>query len=95
MAKQITITIETDSLWIMRSRSSGSAWCPQCGAEVETLALESVGVLSNSERTALEKWLNSGQLHRPQAADGSALICLNSLLARVLKTKSANRRVPW
>jgi hypothetical protein len=33
-------------------------------------------------------WLNSGELHRPQAADGSTLICLNSLLAYVQKTKA-------
>jgi hypothetical protein len=87
MAKQTTIRIETDSLLILRSRSSTRAWCPLCAAEVETIVLEDTRVISNLEQPALEQWLNAGELHRSQAADGSALICLNSLLARVQNTK--------
>jgi hypothetical protein len=86
MAKRTRITIETDSLLILRGRSSVRAWCPRCAAEVEMIALDDMGVISNLERSELEEWLNSGELHRLQAADGSALTCLNSLLARVQKT---------
>ena len=50
------------------------------------IALEETGVISNLERPELEEWLNSGELHRLQAADGAALTCLNSLLAQVQKT---------
>ena len=49
---------------------------------------KNTGVISNLERRALEEWLDSGELHRSQGADGSTLICLNSLLARALKTKT-------
>jgi hypothetical protein len=84
MAKQTRITIETDSLLILRGRSSRRAWCSRCAAEVEMIALEDTGVISNLERPQLEEWLNSGELHRSQA-DGSTLMCLNSLLARVQK----------
>jgi len=87
MAKQTKITIETDSLLIIRGRTSTRAWCSQCVAEVEVIALEETGVVSNLGRPALEEWLNSIELHRPVAADGSTLICLNSLLARVQNTK--------
>jgi hypothetical protein len=86
MAKQTKITIETDSLLILRGRSSVRAWCPRCAAEVEMIAMEDVGVISNLDPHALEKWLHSEELHRLQAADGSPLTCLNSLLARVQKT---------
>jgi hypothetical protein len=86
MAKQTKITIETDSLLILRGRSSVRAWCPGCAAQVEMIALEDMGVISNLERPELEEWLNSGELHRLQATDGSALTCLNSLLARVQRT---------
>ena len=89
MAKQTKITIETDSLLILRGRNSRRAWCPRCAAEAEMIALERRGVISNLEQPALEEWLNSGELHRSQAADGSTLICLNSLLARVQKTKTS------
>jgi hypothetical protein len=84
MAKQTKITIETDSVLILRGRSSVRAWCSRCAAEVEMIALEDMGVISNLEPPELEEWLNSGELL--QAADGSALTCLNSLLARVQKT---------
>jgi hypothetical protein len=47
------------------------------------IALEKTGVISNLGRIALEEWLNSGELHSSQAADGSTLICLTSLLALV------------
>jgi hypothetical protein len=83
MAKKTKITIETDSLLILQGRSSRRAWCPRCAAEGEMIALENAGVISNLERAALEEWLNSGELHRSRATDGSTLICLNSLLARV------------
>jgi hypothetical protein len=88
MAKLTKITIETDSLLILQGRSSRRAWCPQCAAEGEMIALDDIGVISNLDRHALEEWLNSGQLHRSQAIDGSMLICLSSLLARVQNTKT-------
>jgi hypothetical protein len=88
MAKQTTITIETDSLLILRSQSSRRAWCSICAAEGDMIALENARVISNLDRPALEEWLNSGELHRLQAADGSALICLNSLVARMQNTKN-------
>ena len=88
MAKQTKVTIETESLVILRGRTTNRAWCPACAAEREVIALEDIGVISNLERSALEEWLNSGNLHRSQTANGT-LICLNSLLAQVQKTKTA------
>ena len=87
MAKPTKITVETDSLVIVQSRNSRRGWCGRCGTEAEMIAIESVGVITNLDRSALEEWLNSGTLHRSQSANGSEQICLNSLLASVLKTK--------
>ncbi len=87
MARQTKITVETDSLMIVRGRNSTRAWCPQCGAEAEMVSIESMGVITNLDRSEFEEWLNSDVLHRSQSANGSAQICLNSLLARVRKTK--------
>ena len=89
MAKQTTITVETDSLLILRGQSARREWCPRCEAEVETIAMEDIGVITNLGRFALEEWLNSEELHGLHAADGSAVTCLNSLLARVQKTKTS------
>jgi hypothetical protein len=81
MAKPTKITVETDSLMIVRGRNSTRAWCPLCGPEAEMVAIESVGVITNLDPPAVEEWLKSGALHQSQSADGSEQICLNSLLA--------------
>jgi hypothetical protein len=94
MAKQTTITIETSSLLILQSRNSHRAWCPQCAAEGEMIAGENTGIFSNLDQWAMEQWLNSGELHRTNAPDGSSLICLNSLLACLQNTKPANCGLP-
>ncbi|MEA2542077.1 MAG: hypothetical protein QOH35_3443 [Acidobacteriaceae bacterium] len=81
MAKQTTITVETSSLLILQGRISLRAWCPQCAAEGDMIAVENTGAISNLDQRALERWLTSGELHRANAPDGSSVICLNSLLA--------------
>ena len=88
MAKQTKITIETESLLVLHGRTSIRGWCPQCGAEGEMVALESTAVVSNLAPAAVTEWFASQELHRSQAADGSPLICLNSLLKRV---RNSNR----
>jgi len=89
MAKQTKITIETDSLLVLRGRSSLRAWCPQCEGDVEMIPVEGVGVISNLPSAEVQTWLESEAIHRSQASDGTALICLNSLLKRGQKTRTA------
>jgi hypothetical protein len=88
MGKLTKITIETDSLLVLRGRSSLRAWCRECGAEGEMIPVEGIGVISNLVPREVEAWLESEAIHRSQASDGSRLICLNSLLKRVQKTKT-------
>jgi hypothetical protein len=88
MAKRTTITVETDSLLILRGQTSHRAWCPRCESEVEMVAMRETEVISNLGQTALEEWLSSEELHRAHSAEGSGLICLNSLLARIGKTQT-------
>lgn len=87
MAKQTKVVIQTDSLLILRGRSSTRAWCPLCAAEAEMLVLENIGVISNLDNSALEVWMNSEELHRIQTVGGSTLICLASVLARAQNPK--------
>ena len=86
MAKQTTITVETSSLFILQGRISRRAWCPQCAAEEDMIAVENAGAISNLDQRALERWLKSGELHRTNAPDGSSVICLNSLMACLQNT---------
>jgi hypothetical protein len=89
MAKQTKITIETNSLLVLRGRTPIRSWCPQCAAEGEMIPIEGVGVISNLAPAEVQEWLESETIHRSQAADGAQLICLNSLLKQVQKTKTA------
>lgn len=88
MTRHTKITIETESLLVLNGRNARRAWCQACAAASEVIALENVGLISNLERSALEEWINSGNLHLSQTADGSTQLCLNSLLACVQKTKN-------
>ena len=89
MAKQTRITIETHTVLILESRTSRRGWCQLCAADAEMIALENLGAVPSLDQPALQAWLDSADVHRHRAADGAELICLNSLLARVGKTKSA------
>ena len=83
MTKQTKITIETDSIMLLRGRNATRAHCPLCNAESEMIVLGELQVVSNLDRPDLEEWINSGELHHLQGDSGSPLICLNSLLARI------------
>jgi len=86
MTKQTKITIQTDSLLVLRGRNSTRMRCALCNAESEMVALEGLQVVSNLDQINLEQWVNSGELHHSQGDDGARLICLNSLLAHIRHT---------
>lgn len=85
MAKHIKITIEFDSLLVLRGRKSLRAWCTECGAEGEMIRFDEFGVVSNLAPPEVEAWIQSEDLHQSKAADGAHLICLNSMLKRGTK----------
>jgi hypothetical protein len=87
MAKHTKITIEFDSLLVLRGRQSLRAWCPECGTEGEMVRLDEIGVISNLASPEVEAWIHSEALHHSKAADGADLICLNSMLKRMRKAK--------
>jgi hypothetical protein len=90
MSKETKITIETDSLLILRGRSSLRAWCPNCASKVEMIPIDGVGVISNLASTEVEAWIQSEDLHHTKAADGAPLICMNSMLKRIQKKGPAS-----
>lgn len=87
MAKLTRMTFETDSLLVIRGRKSLRAWCTQCRAETEMIPLNDAGVVSNLPAAEVQAWMESPDLHRTKTADGTALICLNSMLHRVRRTR--------
>jgi hypothetical protein len=81
VAKLITITIETNSVMVLRARSAGRLWCTLCRSEGELLKFAPRSKDSGAAFAALKAFIESGDVHQQQAPDGSVLICLNSLMA--------------
>ncbi len=89
MARQTRITIETESLLVLRGSRSVRGWCPRCQAEGELIPIEGVGVISNMTPGAVDAWIESEELHHSRSAEDAPLICLNSLLKRVQRMTTA------
>jgi len=87
MTKQTRITIETDSLLVVRGAASLRRWCPECAAEGEVIPFDGIGVISNLTLSEVQAWLECEAIHHSQGPDGTRLICLNSLLRRLQKSK--------
>jgi hypothetical protein len=93
MAKFTKITIETDSLLVLRGQAPLRAWCPQCRSEVEMIPLNDMGVVSNLPPAEVQEWLESSDLHQTTAAEGVPLICLNSMLKRIRRTRDGESEI--
>ncbi len=81
--KTTRITVETDTLMIVRRARTISAWCPDCRAEVDAIALGSDSLAEAATASQIQQWLDSGKLHFWQHADGPAQICVPSLLQSI------------
>ena len=92
MAKQTKITVETESLLLFRGCTPLRAWCPECGAECEMVPVDELGVVSNLPEPEVEAWFQSEGVHHTTTANGTPLICLNSMLKRVHTTKTLDTR---
>lgn len=92
MVKATRITIETESLLIVRRGKTIVTWCPVCCAEVEAMTLESDNLSEEFPSTLLRDWLTAGKLHLWSTGGGPDRICLTSLL-RCFESEDA-RRLP-
>ena len=86
------ITIETESLLIVRRGKTIVTWCPICCVEAEAMTLESDSFGEEFPSTLLRDWLATGKLHLWSTGDGQDRICLTSLL-RCFESEDA-RRLP-
>ncbi len=76
-AKTTRITIECQTLLVIRRAKAVLAWCPGCDAEVEVIALDSLAEPVTAAQ--IQEWHGSGKLHFWQTANGPTQICLTSL----------------
>jgi hypothetical protein len=78
--KTTRITVETETLMIIRRAKVALAWCPECLSEVEVIMLDGGSLAEPFTAELVRKWLAAGRLHLWRTADGLARICVPSLL---------------
>lgn len=74
------VTVETDTVVVVRNARTAPAWCPDCQTEVDVITLDDVTLAEKGAAAQMHEWRNTGKLHSWQLTDGRAQICLPSLL---------------
>jgi hypothetical protein len=78
--RRMEITVQTDRLYIMRSRQFARVWCQKCGREVEVVGLEEAGALAGNSHPMLPGHAEACGWHLCPDAEGNPRICLESVL---------------
>ena len=76
--KRTEITVETDTILIIRRRRSIRAWCAECGRDVDMVGREEAEALKGISATVLRDCVTGWHISRTK--DGNRLVCLESLL---------------
>jgi len=78
--KTTRITVETESVLIVRHATISLAWCPECRAEVDVITLNCNNPADPAALARLQASPGAGKLHLWQPATGPARVCVPSLL---------------
>ena len=84
MVRTTRITVETESVAIVRTRTTAPGWCPDCGAEVDAV------ILDPTLTSQIQEWHSTGKVHVWQEPGGPTRLCLSSLL-RSIEAAEAER----
>jgi excisionase family DNA binding protein len=77
--RKTEITLEINQTFVIKRRQKVQAWCPTCAESVSLVtADEAATVIGVSTRT-IYRWVEAEKLHFSETAEGSLLICCNSL----------------
>ena len=81
MKRRTEITIETERVVVVEGvvREDVAQWCEKCGAESHLIAPDAAAALLGVSTQAILRWAEAAGLHFVAGADGSPLLCLNSL----------------
>ena len=84
------ITVETETLMVVRQAKATRGWCPECRAEVDLITLDDNTLADTSATVHTQDCFVAGKVHFWQTADGPTQICLTSLL-RCFESAEAQR----
>ena len=80
MLRTTRITIETESLMVVRRAKAVVAWCPECHAEADMITLTQDSFSEPATAAQVQRWLGISSLHLWQSAEGAVQICATSFL---------------
>jgi len=80
--KAVQITVETDSVLIIRRRSA-RAWCRGCAGYVDWVGIDEAKAFFRTAQPMLQDCAKAEHWHYSQTEDGSQLVCLESLLRSI------------
>ena len=78
--KSMRITIETERIMMIWQRSCNRRWCSECFRVVEMVGFAQAATLTGVPQAKLGECARVQNWHVIEAADGSPMICLDSLL---------------
>jgi len=72
--------VEVEQTLILRQpRSPQLNWCGRCRAQVRMLRPEEAALISGHRPRMIYRLVEAGQVHFDETADGTLLVCLNSI----------------
>lgn len=80
-----TITIQTERFLVMSARKDLYGFCSACGDEVRMVTIDAAATLSRLSSREIYREVEAGMLHFIETAEGSILVCFNSLNRANLK----------
>jgi hypothetical protein len=83
--KMTQVTVETDRIQIIRRFCTSRNWCPECAREVEVVGVDEASSLTGMTQPELRACGGTSRWHFSVSAEGSPLICLDSLMKFVNK----------
>ena len=78
--RSIRITVESDTLMLVRRAKAVTAWCPVCCAHVDAISLTPESFAEPAVAAEMQQWLAVGKLHRWHSNEGAVQVYVASLL---------------
>ncbi len=85
------ITVETETITIVRRARVDLGWCPHCGCEADVICVGESGLIDPATAVQIDRWRRTNQLHLWQSSDGPMQICVKSLM-RCIEDDDAHTR---
>ena len=79
MLKRTEITIETETLLVVRSSEARPEWCSRCGQVVAALTVDAAARAVAVRSRAIFRWVEEGLVHYGETPQGLLWICPASI----------------